>query len=273
MPAYPAKTLLQRAALAWVALAFAGQVGAATITGTVFEDRNYGGGAGRSLLDLRRAAARSRRPRRDLPAEQRRVHAIRDTTDASGQFSLVQRHQCQRRNGAHRPRRQRNGPLRTHRRPAAPPALACRPIAPMLRRRRDRSRSPTSVGGETPSAERRGSNTTSANFSTAQHAVAGGAVDHAGRSGGEQLDRSRASTSVSTSTPSSTRATRRAVRRPARTALSIRAREPCASSSSTPTRSAAKARSRRRAAARSTAPPRRCPPASNPASSSSRAPR
>ena len=49
MPAYPAKTLLQRAALAWVALAFAGQVGAATITGTVFEDVNYGGGAGRPL--------------------------------------------------------------------------------------------------------------------------------------------------------------------------------------------------------------------------------
>jgi parallel beta-helix repeat protein len=47
MPAHSAKTLLQRAALAWVALAFAGQVGAATITGRVFEDANYGGGAGR----------------------------------------------------------------------------------------------------------------------------------------------------------------------------------------------------------------------------------
>jgi parallel beta-helix repeat protein len=49
MPAYPAKTTLLRAALAWVALAFAGQSGAATITGTVFEDANYGGGAGRPL--------------------------------------------------------------------------------------------------------------------------------------------------------------------------------------------------------------------------------
>src|SRR5688572_25239218 len=49
MPAYPAKTLLLRAALTWVALAFAGQVGAATISGTVFEDVNYGGGAGRPL--------------------------------------------------------------------------------------------------------------------------------------------------------------------------------------------------------------------------------
>ena len=38
-----------RATLIAVALAFAGQVGAATITGTVFEDRNYGGGAGRPL--------------------------------------------------------------------------------------------------------------------------------------------------------------------------------------------------------------------------------
>lgn len=41
---------LRRTALVGAALAFAGQVGAATITGTVFEDRNYGGGAGRSLL-------------------------------------------------------------------------------------------------------------------------------------------------------------------------------------------------------------------------------
>src|SRR5688572_1412561 len=49
MPACPAKTLLLRVALAWVAQAFAGQVGAATITGTVFEDVNYGGGAGRPL--------------------------------------------------------------------------------------------------------------------------------------------------------------------------------------------------------------------------------
>ncbi|HEX6216679.1 MAG TPA: hypothetical protein VFZ38_17715, partial [Vicinamibacterales bacterium] len=49
MPACPPKTLLLRATLAWIALAFAGQVGAATITGTVFEDVNYGGGTGRPL--------------------------------------------------------------------------------------------------------------------------------------------------------------------------------------------------------------------------------
>src|SRR6185295_1538419 len=47
MSAHRARTFLQRAALAGVALAFAGQVGAATITGRVFEDTNYGGGAGR----------------------------------------------------------------------------------------------------------------------------------------------------------------------------------------------------------------------------------
>ncbi len=44
-----AQQLLQRAALGCVVLAFAGQAGAATINGTVFEDRNYGGGAGRPV--------------------------------------------------------------------------------------------------------------------------------------------------------------------------------------------------------------------------------
>jgi len=44
-----AKALLRRAVLIGAALALAGQVGAATITGTVFEDTNYGGGAGRPL--------------------------------------------------------------------------------------------------------------------------------------------------------------------------------------------------------------------------------
>src|SRR4030095_7318801 len=49
MPAQSAKAFLQRAALAGLALAFAGQLGAATITGRVFEDTNYGGGAGRAV--------------------------------------------------------------------------------------------------------------------------------------------------------------------------------------------------------------------------------
>jgi parallel beta-helix repeat protein len=47
MSVHRSKTFLQRAALVAVALAFAGQVDAATITGRVFEDTNYGGGAGR----------------------------------------------------------------------------------------------------------------------------------------------------------------------------------------------------------------------------------
>ena len=47
MPAHPVNAFLQRAALIGLALAFAGQAGAATITGRVFEDTNYGGGAGR----------------------------------------------------------------------------------------------------------------------------------------------------------------------------------------------------------------------------------
>src|SRR6185503_15836264 len=47
MPEQSAKAFLQRAALVGFALAFAGQVSAAKITGRVFEDTNYGGGAGR----------------------------------------------------------------------------------------------------------------------------------------------------------------------------------------------------------------------------------
>ena len=52
-----AQLSLRRAALFGAALAWAGQAGAATITGTVFEDRNYGGGAGRSLEQIGRALA------------------------------------------------------------------------------------------------------------------------------------------------------------------------------------------------------------------------
>jgi len=57
-----AQLSLHRAALFGAALALAEQVGAATITGTVFEDRNYGGGAGRR--PVRRVEAR---PARLLP--------------------------------------------------------------------------------------------------------------------------------------------------------------------------------------------------------------
>jgi hypothetical protein len=81
-----AQRILQRAALAGVALAFASQVGAATITGTVFEDRNYGGGAGRSLL------ASGGQPlanvRVELYRQSNGTLIDSDTTDAAGQYSL-----------------------------------------------------------------------------------------------------------------------------------------------------------------------------------------
>ncbi|MGH8186730.1 MAG: hypothetical protein ACREUC_09220, partial [Steroidobacteraceae bacterium] len=68
------------------ALAFAGSVGAATITGTVFEDRNYGGGAGRSL------AASAGQPlagvRVELYRESSGAFIDSDTTDAGGAYSL-----------------------------------------------------------------------------------------------------------------------------------------------------------------------------------------
>src|SRR5918995_4506397 len=80
------KTVLQRAAVLWTALVFAGQVSAATITGTVFEDRNYGGGAGRSLL------ASGGQPlagvRVELYRQSTGAFIDSDTTDAAGQFSL-----------------------------------------------------------------------------------------------------------------------------------------------------------------------------------------
>lgn len=81
-----AQQALHRAALAWVALAFAGQVGAATITGTVFEDRNYGGGAGRPL------SVAAGQPlvgvRVELYRESSGAFVTSTTTDGSGQYSL-----------------------------------------------------------------------------------------------------------------------------------------------------------------------------------------
>jgi parallel beta-helix repeat protein len=86
MPAYSARSVLQRAALAWAALAFAGQVGAATITGTVFEDRNYGGGAGRSLASSGGQALANVRV--ELYRQSNGAFIASDTTDAAGQYSL-----------------------------------------------------------------------------------------------------------------------------------------------------------------------------------------
>ena len=86
MPEHPAKKALQRAALAWVALAFAGQVGAATINGTVFEDRNYGGGGGRSLIGA--AGQPLAGVRVELYRESSGAYIATATTDANGQYSL-----------------------------------------------------------------------------------------------------------------------------------------------------------------------------------------
>ena len=81
-----AQRILQRAALAGLALAFAGQAGAATITGTVFEDRNYGGGAGRSLLTS--AGQPLEGVRVELYRQSNGNFVDSDTTDANGQYSL-----------------------------------------------------------------------------------------------------------------------------------------------------------------------------------------
>src|SRR5262245_4783405 len=86
MPAYSAKALLQRAALGGVALAFAAQVGAATVAGTVFEDRNYGGGAGRSLLASGGQALANVRV--ELYRQSNGAFITSGTTDAAGQYSL-----------------------------------------------------------------------------------------------------------------------------------------------------------------------------------------
>jgi Right handed beta helix region len=86
MPAHSAKSALQRAALAWVALTFAGLAGAATVSGTVFEDRNYGGGAGRSL------ATSGGQPlanvRVELYRQSNGAFITSGTTDAAGLYSL-----------------------------------------------------------------------------------------------------------------------------------------------------------------------------------------
>jgi parallel beta-helix repeat protein len=81
-----AQHTLCRAALLGAALTVAGQVGAATITGTVFEDRNYGGGAGRSLLTS--AGQPLAGVRVELYRQSNGNFVDSDTTDANGQYSL-----------------------------------------------------------------------------------------------------------------------------------------------------------------------------------------
>jgi parallel beta-helix repeat protein len=81
-----AQFTLRRAALVAAALAFAGQVGAATITGTVFEDRNYGGGAGRSLLTSGGQPIAAVRV--ELYRQSNGNFIDSTTTDANGLYSL-----------------------------------------------------------------------------------------------------------------------------------------------------------------------------------------
>jgi parallel beta-helix repeat protein len=81
-----AQLTLRRAALIAAALAFAGQAGAATITGTVFEDRNYGGGAGRSLLASGGQALSGVRV--ELYRQSNGNFIDSTTTDVNGQYSL-----------------------------------------------------------------------------------------------------------------------------------------------------------------------------------------
>ena len=86
MFARQAQRALQRITLAGVALAFAGHVCAATITGTVFEDRNYGGGAGRSLLTSGGQPLAGVRV--ELYRQSNGNFLDSDTTDANGQYSV-----------------------------------------------------------------------------------------------------------------------------------------------------------------------------------------
>jgi len=158
MPAYSAKTLLQRAALAWVALAFAGQVGAATITGTVFEDRNYGGGAGRSLATSGGQVLANVRV--ELYRESSGAFVDSDTTTASGQFSLDTAG-----SGAVHVVRVVNGTVRSAR------TAGCTTCVGVQTYRTDGSTGTPQpvanrIGGETPSLSDAASNTSNANFST-----------------------------------------------------------------------------------------------------------
>ena len=161
MPAYPAKTLPLRAALVWAALAFAGQVGAATITGTVFEDRNYGGGPGRSLLTS--AGQPLANVRVELYRQSTGAFIDSDTTNASGQYSLDSGNTA---NGATvHIVRVVNGTIRSAR------TAGCTTCVGVQTYRTDAATGAPQpvtnrVGGETPNLSDAASNTSNANFST-----------------------------------------------------------------------------------------------------------
>jgi parallel beta-helix repeat protein len=148
-------------ALAWFALAFAGQLGAATITGTVFEDRNYGGGPGRSLL------ASGGQPlanvRVELYRQSNGALIDSDTTNASGQYSLDSGTNA---NGATvHIVRVVNGTIRSAR------TAGCTTCVGVQTYRTDAATGAPQpitnrVGGETPTLSDAASNTSNANFST-----------------------------------------------------------------------------------------------------------
>lgn len=150
-------------ALGLFATAFAGSIGAATITGTVFEDRNYGGGAGRSL------AAAAGQPlvnvRVELYRQSNGAFVDSDLTNASGQYSLSSGNNA---NGASvHVVRVVNGTVRS----ARTSGSTCTTCVPVQTFRTDASSgSPVAVtnrvGGETPALSDAPSNTSNSNFST-----------------------------------------------------------------------------------------------------------
>lgn len=150
-------------ALGLFATAFAGSIGAATITGTVFEDRNYGGGAGRSL------AAAAGQPLVNVLVELYRqsngAFVDSDLTNASGQYSLSSGNTT---NGASlHVVRVVNGTVRS----ARTSGSTCTTCVPVQTFRTDASSGlpvavTNRVGGETPALSDAPSNTSNSNFST-----------------------------------------------------------------------------------------------------------
>lgn len=157
-----ANTALRRAALAWAALAFAGQVSAATITGTVFEDRNYGGGAGRSLTTSGGQVLSGVRV--ELYRQSNGAFVDSDATDALGHYSLNSGNTT---NGATvHIVRVVNGTVRSAR------TAGCTTCVGVQTYRTDVSAGgppqpvTNRVGGETPALSDAASNTSNSNFST-----------------------------------------------------------------------------------------------------------
>lgn len=150
-----------RVPLILAALVFAPVAGAATITGTIFEDANYGGGAGRALL------AAGGQPLANVRVELYRqstgAFVDSDTTNAAGQYSLDSGNNA---NGATvHIVRVVNGTVRSTR------TAGCTTCVGVQTYRTDAASGAPQpvtnrVGGETPSVSDAASNTANANFST-----------------------------------------------------------------------------------------------------------